>query len=274
MKTVAEILKETGLTDEQIAAIDAKALTGFTTILSTAEQAREKAELAQRATSEKFETEINPALNQWANEKGAYETKFAAYKAALKAAEEGGYTIPPMLKEATVTPTPARAEDGKFVAGSTGSPEFVGKLKDEIGSAFGFVADVTWKYRTLYGAEMPDSPTAIIREATAQRMNPADYAAKKYDFAGKEAAKRAADQKAHDDAIRKEVEEKKDREWSEKMSSNPDLRRGEISGFSQLSKAVDAKERPNPLGMTREERHRATSQAIQKDIAANAEAVH
>jgi DNA-binding beta-propeller fold protein YncE len=133
---------------------------------------------------------------------------------------------------------------------------------------------VTWKYRTLYdGKEMPDSPTAIIREATAQRMSPSDYAAKKYDFAGREKAKRDTDQKAHDDAIRKETEEKKDREWSEKMSSNPDLRRGEVSGFSTLQKAVDAKQRPNPLGMTREERHRATSQAIQKDIATNAVAV-
>jgi len=273
MKTVAEILKETGLTDEQITALDAKVVTGVTTILSTAQQAQDKAELAQRATNEKFEKEISPALDAWANEKASYDTRIAAYQAAMKAAEEGGFKIPDVLKAPTVTPTPARAEDGQFVAGPTGSPEFVGKLKDEIGSAFGFVADVTWKYRTLYGAEMPDSPTAIIREATAQRMNPADYAAKKYDFAGKEAAKKAADQKAHDDSIRKETEEKKDREWSEKMSSNPDLRRGEISGFSQLSKAVDAKQRPNPLGMSREERHRATSQAIQKDIAANAESV-
>jgi tRNA(Ser,Leu) C12 N-acetylase TAN1 len=46
-----------------------------------------------------------------------------------------------------------------------------------------------------------DSPTTIIREATAQRMSPADYAAKKYDFAGKEAAKRAEEQKKHDDFV-------------------------------------------------------------------------
>jgi hypothetical protein len=266
-KTVAEILKETGLTDEQIAALDAKVVTGFTTILSTAEQAREKAELAQRATAEKFENDINPALNQWANEKGAYETKFAAYQAALKAAEEGGYTIPPMLKEATVKPTPARAEDGKFVPGSTGSPEFVKGLRDELGGAFAFVADTSWKYRTLFGTEMPDSPTTIIREATAQRLDPATYAAKKYDFAGKEKAKREAEQKAHDDAVAKAAVAEAEKKWTEEHGNNPFVRQSEESRFSAIKTAVSKNERPNPIGLTREERHKATSQAIQKEIA-------
>lgn len=270
-KTVAEIMKEAGMSDEQITALDAKVTAGFTTILSTAQTAQDKAELAQRATNQKFETEISPALDAWANDKAALTAKMAAYDAALKAAEEGGFKIPDILK-APITAQP-RTEDGKFVAGPgvvvPGSPEFVKGLKDDLGGAFAFVADTTWKYRTLYGSEMPDSPTAIIREAATQRLDPATYAAKKYDFAGKEAAKKAADAKAHDDAIRKETEEKKDREWAEKVGSNPNIRQAEASGFSTLAKAVDEKQRPSPLGVTREERHRNTSAAIQKEIAAN-----
>ena len=270
MKTVAEILKETGLTDEQISALDAKVVTGVTTILSTAQQAQEKAELAQRATNEKFETEISPALDAWANDKAAYDARIAAYQAALKAAEEGGFKIPEILKAPTAPVTQPRTQDGKFVAGPTGSPEFVKGLKDEVGNAFAFVADVTWKYRSLYGTEMPDSPTTIIREATSQRLDPAVYAAKKYDFAGKEAAKKAAEAKAHEDSIRADQKAKDDKEWAEKVGSNPNIRQAEASKFSVLQKAVDAKERPSPLGLTREERHRNTSQAIQKEIAENA----
>ncbi len=241
MKTVAEILKETGMTDEQIAALDAKVTTGLTTILSTAQKAQEKAELAQRATNEKFENEISPALDAWANDKAALAAKMAAYDAALKAAEEGGFKIPEILKAPiTTTTTPPKGPDGKFVAGATGSPEFVQGLKNEVGNAFAFVADVTWKYRTLYGTEMPDSPTTIIREATAQRLEPAVYAAEN------------------------------DKKWAERVGSNPNIRQAEASKFSVLQKAVDAKERPSPLGLTREERHRNTSQAIQKEIAGNA----
>src|SRR6266481_4303895 len=260
MKTVAEILKETGMTDEQIAALDAKVTTGLTTILSTAQKAQEKAEIAQRATNEKFENEISPALDAWAND-----------DAALKAAEEGGFKIPEILKAPiTTTTTPPKGPDGKFVAGATGSPEFVQGLKNEVGNAFAFVADVTWKYRTLYGTEMPDSPTTIIREATAQRLEPAVYAAKKYDFAGKEAAKRAEEQKKHDDTIAAAAVAENDKKWAERVGSNPNIRQAEASKFSVLQKAVDAKERPSPLGLTREERHRNTSQAIQKEIAGNA----
>src|SRR5258705_2060263 len=104
-KTVAEVLKETGITDEQIAALDSKATAGFTTILSTAQQAQDKAELAQRATNEKFENEISPALDAWANDKAALSAKMAAYDAALKAAEEGGFKIPEILKTAVTATT-------------------------------------------------------------------------------------------------------------------------------------------------------------------------
>jgi len=54
MPTVHEILKQSGLNDEQIAALDAKAIAAFTGVLSTAEQERQTAQqAAQKAEEER-----------------------------------------------------------------------------------------------------------------------------------------------------------------------------------------------------------------------------
>lgn len=267
MKTVAEILKESGLTDEQITALDAKAMSGFTAVVSTAQQTLDAAELAKRAQTELYDKEIAPALDNWANERAGLQTKVAAFEAALKAAKEGGFQIPEILN----TPGPTKGPDGKFVAGGNevpGSPKFE-TLQSDLANAFSFVADTSWKYRTLYGAELPDAPTTIIREAATQRMSPSDYAAKKYDFAGKEAAKRADDQKKHDDKIRADALAENDKKWAEKIGTNPNLRVAQESAFSTVNKAVAAGERKDPLSMSKEERHAATRNIIRKEIAEN-----
>jgi hypothetical protein len=275
--TLEEVLKNTGMSDDQIAAMDAKVKGAFTEVLSTAskslEQAqkdKETAELTNRTWQQKLDTEINPALNQWGNEKAANETRIAAMEAALKSAVEGGFVIPDILK--TVPPVQPRTGDGKFVAGTNsvpGSPGFEKKLTDELGSAFAFAADTQWKYRTLYGQEMPDSPTAIIKEATAQRMSPSEYAAKKYDFAGKEKAISEQRQKEHDESIRKAAVEERDKYWGEKAGSNPDMRRGQTSEFSEINKAVKAGTRPDPIrpGITEAVRDAGTREAIKAEIA-------
>lgn len=270
MPTVAEVLKSSGMTDEQIAALDAKVISGFTEVVSTAQKTLEQAELIKRAQADMLEKEINPALNAWANEKASYDTKIAAYEAALKGAKEGGFQVPEILTPAAATSTPTRAADGKFVSGANvvpGSPEFVANFRKEAGAAIGSMLDLTWKYQSLYGTPMPDSPTKLIEEATAQRMDPISYAAKKYDFAGKEKAIKEAEQKKHDDAIRAEQKATSDKEWAEKVGSNPNIRQAEVSKFSTLDKAVKAGERPDPLKMTREQRHVATGQIIRKEIA-------
>ena len=271
MATVAEILKASGMTDEQIAALDAKVVTGFTTVLSTAEETQTKADEARRLQAAQYDQEIAPALTNWANEKAGLETKMAAYDAALKAAKEGGFKVPEILSIPEVTPgSPIRNADGTFRPAGTPAPadDQIRKLRDDMGGAFAFLADTSWRYRNLFGTELPDAPTVIIREATAARMNPADYAAKKYDFAGKEKEKREAASKAHDDAIRKEVAEQKDKEWSEKVGNNPNVRQAEVSAFSEVGQAVKEGKRPDPLKMTPQERAAATRQNIRKEIAA------
>ena len=271
MKTVEDILRESGMTDEQIKALDAKVVTGLTQVVSTAAQTLEAAELVKRQQAEWYDTGVAPALDKWANEKTAYDAKMAAYDAAMKAAKEGGFQVPEILAP---QPTPHKGPDGKFVSGGNpvpGSPAFDSKkLIDDVANFNMFVADTTWKYRQLYGAEMPDSPTVIVREAAAQHMAPAAWAAKKYDFSGKEAKAKADAQKAHDDAIRKEVAEAKDREWAEKTGNNPMLRPGQTSQFATIEKAVKDGSRKDPLTMTREQRHAATRQVITKEIAENA----
>lgn len=263
MPTVQEVLKESGWTDEEVKALDASKMSGLTKVVSTAQQALEAAELEKRSTLQKWDEEINPALNKWAIDSTNLTAERDYYKTIADKAKEGGF-IP---ADVPFTPPTARAADGKFVAGANavpGSPDFV-KLRDDLGAAFAFAADTSHRYRTLYGTEMPDSPTMIIREATQQRMSPAEYAAKKYDFAGKEAQRKADDQKKHDDSIREAAVAEVTKKFAEQGGSNPSIRQAEASKFSTLDKAVKEKSRPDPLLMNREQRHASTRQQFLKE---------
>jgi len=273
-KTVEEILKESGMTDEQIKALDAKVTTGLTTVLTTASAAQEKAELERRAQVEQYEKQIAPALDNWANEKASYDAKIAAYDAALKSAKEGGFKVPDILVPSATDPAASRGPDGKFVAGQNpvpGSPQFVEGLRKEIGSAFSFAADVQWKYQQLYGTMIPDSPTALISEAVAQHMSPMAWAEKKYQFKEKEAAKVAADKKKELEAATAAAVAENDKKWAEKVGSNPDVRQAQVSKYSEINKAVKAGTRPDPLapGVSEAQRDANTRAAIRADIAAS-----
>ena len=273
--TVEEILKQTGLSADDIKGLDPKITSGLTQVLTVAGQesanalaAREAAEKAQRSVSEKWDKEINPALDAWGVEKANKDAEIAFYKTQLEGAKAGGF----LAADAPITPgTPAKGPDGKFVANGNTVPGSPGvdaqKIREEIGSAFSFAADVQWKYQQLFGKQMPDSPTTLIKEAQEARMPAGQYAAKKYDFAGREAAVKAEDQKKHDDAIRAEVSAAKDKEWSEKTGSNPGVRRSEESRFSEIRAAEKAGKRPDPLMMTEAQRNRSTRDAIRSDIA-------
>lgn len=274
MPTVQEVLKATGMTDEQIAGLDPKLLSGVTTLVTTAQQALDKAELERRAVSETYDRDIAPALDNWANEAARLKAEVAFYKTQAEQAKAGGFI--PTDAPGTPPVTPTRAPNGTYVANANavpGSPDLK-PLRDELAGAFSFAADTQWKYRSLFNSEMPDSPTTIIREAGEQRMSPAAYAAKKYDFAGKEKALADEKQKQHDDAIRAEAKTASDKEWAERVGSNPMVRQGAESKFASLQKAVSTKERPDPLTQNREQRHANTQRVIQKEIADNASTVH
>jgi membrane-associated HD superfamily phosphohydrolase len=272
MPTVQEILKDSGLTDEQITALDAKVTGAFTQVLSSASQTLEQAELAKRAQAQQYDESIAPALDAWANEKTQKDAEIAFYRAQLEGAKAGGFI--PTTAPGTPAPTtsvPGRNPNGTFVAGNNpvpGSPTYM--TKEE---GFNAVTTATWfisEYMRLNnGSPPPDSLEALANEAAAQRMPLKVYVEKKYEFPAKREAIKVADQKKHDDSIRSEEREKTTKEITERLGSNPMIRQAETSRFSVLDKAVKDGERPNPLKQTREQRHQATRQAIQKEIAAN-----
>ena len=268
--SVEEVLKKTGLTDEQIKALDPKVTAGFTEIVTSASQTLEAAELAKRSQQELYDKQIAPALDTWANEKANIEAEKLYYKTLAEKAKEGGFLPGDTPFAPPSAGAPGRDAEGKFVPGKNtvpGSPEFVSNLRSEAASAILSIADLNWKYQSLHdGAPMPDAPSALIKEAQAQRMNPIEYAAKKYGFAEKEAAKAAAAEKAKIDAAVATAVAAKEKEWAEKGGSNPDLRRAETSGFSEIKAAVKEGKRPDPLAMTEQERDNSTRQAIRAEI--------
>jgi hypothetical protein len=266
MPSIAEILKSSGLTDEEIAAIDAKAVTGLTAVLTAAETERSQAELAQRAATQMFETEITPALNKWGIDEANLRAEAAYYKAQAEGAKAGGF----LPEVAPFKPAePQRDNGGRFVPNANavpGSPNFQ-DFENKVSTAFGTLSDLNWRYETLFGRKMPDSPTSLGAEAAAQRMSLSDYAAKKYDFAGKEASIKAEETKKREDAIRKEEREAVEKKYAEMGGTNPNVRQGQASQFSELKKGVTEGKREDPLKMTRDQRHAANSAAIRQDIA-------
>jgi hypothetical protein len=263
--TVQEQLKAAGWTDADIAGFDAQKLKGIETVYQTAQQEREAAELAQRSATQMFENEISPALNAWGNKETNLTAELNYYKTLAEKAKDGGFI-------AEVPPFKAGERDpgGRFVANENkvpGSPDFR-DLENKVVGAIGTVADLQWKYSNLFGTGMPDSPTSLLAEASAQKMTLPDYVAKKYDFAGKEASKRAEEQKKHDDAIRAEATAEIEKKYAEAGGSNPAIRMAQTSRYAELKKGVESGTRIDPLKMSRDQRRAATTAGIRQDIAA------
>jgi hypothetical protein len=183
MPTVHEILKQSGFTDEEIASkFDAKAITAFTGVLSTAEKAsqdaaaaaakadsdyqaakaaaesaeklrveaaaaKEAAEVAQRSNAKFYDETVAPALNNWGTEKANLEATTAFYKAQNEAARAAGF-VPveaPAFAPSAGT-VPPRDPAGRYVAGAPngtpGSPTFT---MDDIDQRLGTgISNVGW----------------------------------------------------------------------------------------------------------------------------------
>jgi hypothetical protein len=278
MKTVEEILRESGLTDEQIKALDAKVVAGVTTVLSTASQTLDAAELAKRAQQEQYDKEIAPALDKWANDQTNLAAERDYWKTMAEKAKEGGFipaatpfTPPTTATTTTTTTAGGRDTSGRFVAGANpvpGSPQYMTRE-----DGFQAITAAQWtisEYMRLHnGAPPPDEMATLANEAAQAHMPYRQYVEKKYGFQEKRDKIKADAQKQHDDAIRKEVAEQKDKEWAEKVGSNPMTRMAETSRFTEVRAAIKEGTRPDPLKTNREQRRIATRNAIQKEIAEN-----
>ncbi len=214
MPTIQEVLKQSGMTDEQIAALDAKVVQGLAqwgdTVIQTATQKDEAAALKERQVRDVIAKEINPALNSWENEKAAYAAREAAYQKAFEAAKAGGFVPPEINISVPGSPTldtQPRDPQGRYVPNANpvpGSPNFE-QFQEKVGTVMGTIADLQWKYQSLFGSMMPDSPTKLLQEAAQQHMNPVEYAAKKYNFAAKEQEVQQKKTEQEREAIRKEA---------------------------------------------------------------------
>lgn len=280
--TVQEVLKQTGMTDEQIAALDSKVVAGFTTVLSTATQAetaaaaaKEAAELAQRAQQELYRDQIAPALDNWATEKANKDAEIAFYRTQMESARSAGfiprdapgYTAPATQNPGVNVPQQDPAT-GRFVPGANsvpGSPAYMTPQQ-----TYAAVTNATWlinEHMRLHGAPLPDEIDTVLKEANDRRLDFRTYAAQKYKFDDKRAEIAANAQKAHDDKIRAEVAAAKDKEWAEKVGNNPNVRTPVVSSYADVAKAVASGQRKDPLTLTEAQRREQTRDYITTAIA-------
>lgn len=268
-KTVQEVLRESGLTDEQIQALDQKAISGFSTVLTTATKAEEDAAEKLRLQQKLYEDEIVPALNGWGNEKATITAERDFYKTQAEGAKSAGF-IPkdaPGYKPPEGGGDAGRDGNGRFVANGNvvpGSPAYM-----TLDQGITALSNAQWamtEHLRLFGSPMPDDFEVVLKEATANRMSFRDYASRKYKFDDKKTEIAAKKQKDHDDAIRKETRSAVEKEFSERNGNNPNLRPAAASQFASVRKAVDAGQVKDPLKMTQDERRLQTRQMIHTEM--------
>lgn len=272
--TVEEILRQSGLTDEQIKTLDQKVLSGFSTVLTTAASAEAEAAEKLRLQQHMYENDIVPALNTWGTEKATLEATVEFYKKQNEGARTAGF-IPKDAPGYTAPATdPTRDGNGRFVPGANavpGSPAYM-----TVQDGYKAVTNATWlisEHMRLFGAPPADDIETVIQEANANRMDFRQYASRKFKFDEKKAELTAAKQREHDEGIRKEERAKADKEWSERTGNNPMVRPAAPSQFASVRKAVDTGALKDPLKMSPEERRQQTRQMIHTDIAEPAESV-
>jgi hypothetical protein len=319
MPTVEEVLRESGFTAEQIAALEPKAITAFSGVLSAADKeraeakaAQDAAELAQRSNVDFYENRIAPSLVAWEEEKQKLENasakalaEAAFYRTQAEEAKKSGFILaeaPGFDASKFVPPNPnpangggQRDAQGRYVAnapgGTPGSPQFfdVNKVYERAGDAVGVIADIQWEHQRLYGKPLPISPTELVRQADAVKLDPKVYAARTFNFDARrqqmaeEEAKVGREKIAAEavapweQKLKEEQEASKkaladnDRKWAERVGSNPDVRMPQTNAkMTDINRAVKANEMPDPLSLNDQQRRALTSQMIRKDISESA----
>jgi hypothetical protein len=234
MITIAEVLRQSGVPQETIDALDAKIVSGFNTVLTTASQAeasaaaaatkaeadrklaeeqaaaakaaQDAAELSKRSVDEFWQNTYNPGIASWEKERAALAkaASDAAAEAAFYKTQRESYlktlnidpaTAPVFTAPAPTTPPPEK---------TPGTPTFVDPnvVVSRVGDGMYSIMNIMHEYSTLYnGQQLPISPSELIKQADAQKLSPMDYAARTFKFAEKKEEIRQAAAKAHDAEI-------------------------------------------------------------------------
>jgi hypothetical protein len=265
MPTVEEVLKASGFTSEQISALDQKAVGAFSTVLTEATQAREAAELAQRSNADFYENQIAPSLVNWDAEKSKYDAELNFYRSQNQSLRDNGF----LPADAAYQP---RDAGGRYVAGvpgsTPGSPTFdVNKVYQRAGDAIGLLSDIQWEHQRLFNQPLPMSPSELVRQADAVKLDPRTFAARQFGWDQKRQEVAKAEQEKHDDAIRREATEAAQKAFAERYGSNPDMRVATHNPkLADISRAVRAGTRVDPLSMNESERRNATKAMIRDDL--------
>lgn len=115
------------------------------------------------------------------------------------------------------------------------------QFRGDVGAFIGSTFDANNEHIRLFGKPVPDSLDKIADEAKANRMSPAAWMAKKYDFAGEKAKQdKAAFDKNVADEVAKGVQAYKDA--NPVTSGNPDMTRGEQSRRPIIVKPMSPKD--------------------------------
>jgi hypothetical protein len=274
MPTVHQILRQSGFSDAEISSLDARASAAFTNILSTAERerqdavtAREAAERQNLANRDWWESTVTPGLETWDAEKTRLasamtnaEAEVAYYKTLIEKAKGEGF-VP--------RDAPSFEPGGHYTAGQTGSPTFVdpNTLIARAGDGFNTIADINWKYQSLYGSPLPIPPSKLIAQADGMKLSPMEYAARTFKFAEKEAVIAEQKQKERDDQIRAAAAAERDKVWAERYSNGGPVGTARQSAMSEVSRATREGTRPDPLLQNDFQRRQTTRQQIHERIA-------
>lgn len=280
--SVADILRQTGYSDEDIQKLDAKLIAGFETVLTEASNARQAAEAAAAESKEvdrryrhMYETEMVPALNAWGSERATLAAERDFYKAQNEGARAAGFIPKDAPGYTPGAPEPPRGADGRYTSGTNpvpGSPGITNEMKDEFLRATSEAQWASDTYKDLYETNaMPEGYSfyETLAEGTRNRMTFRDYFTQKYKLNDKRKERAERQQKAHDDAIRKEERAKIEKEFAERGGSNPNLRPAAASHYASVRKAVQSGSVKDPVKMNAEERRRQTRDMISADIAEN-----
>lgn len=106
-------------------------------------------------------------------------------------------------------------------------------------SLFGKALKVQNKYQSIFGKPFADDIEALANEASQQRMDMYDYAAKKFDFAGEESRRQKEAQTAHDAQVSAAAVKKYQ---EDNPRRTPMDERGVASRHPQIFKPRDAAE--------------------------------
>lgn len=274
MPTVHEILRESGFSDQEIAGLEPRAITAFSGVINAAEQERQQAEAARQANARFYDESIVPSLTAWEEEKVRLDSERArlAAEAAFYRTQAEGAKASGFLP-ADAPGFTGRDSQGRYVAnapgGTPGSPQFfdVSKVYERAGDAINTLTDIQWEHQKLFGQPLPISPSELVRKADAVKLDPRTYAARTFNWDAKQQEITAKQQADHDDKIRREAEQARDRIWAEKIGSNPDIRMPRESRFADSARAVKAGTIPDPLTLNESQRRAMTSQMIRQDMA-------